>query len=190
VATAARQEGLKRVPADEESWIARGVARVADDPRGALDDFRAAVKLNPRSLAGLHNQAHVLSEHLRQPRAAVAILDQVLRLHPDLVAAWAGRGVLRARLGLRAEAHRDALQALAREGDAGETLFQVAGIYALTSRSQASDRDEAFRLLGRALQTGYGFDLLESDADLAPLRKEARFRNLVRAARTLKEAAR
>src|SRR5205807_2469570 len=59
-----RAEALAGTPADEEDWIARGVARVTADTDGALADFAQAVKLNPRSLAGWQNQAHVLSERL------------------------------------------------------------------------------------------------------------------------------
>src|SRR5438128_651047 len=47
-AEADRAEGLRRDPTDELSWIARGVARIAAEPAGAISDFDAALKLNPR----------------------------------------------------------------------------------------------------------------------------------------------
>ena len=57
-----RAEGLRRVPADAESWVARGLARLPGDPAGALADFEEALKLDPRSRSALQNKAAVLSE--------------------------------------------------------------------------------------------------------------------------------
>src|SRR5207245_1605920 len=56
-----REEGMRREPVDELSWVARGVARVKEggDPEGALTDFDRALKLNPTSLPALLNKAHV-----------------------------------------------------------------------------------------------------------------------------------
>jgi tetratricopeptide (TPR) repeat protein len=184
-----RREALRRTPTDEEGWVARGVARVADDTEGALADFARAVKLNPRSLAGWQNRAHLLSERLGRTREGIAALDAVLRLNPARVPALGGRGVLWARLGERARAHRDAREALKLAGDDPATLFQVAGIYALTSRGSPGDRTEAIRLLARALKGGFGHHLLKSDTDLDALRKDPRFRGLERAAQTLCDEA-
>jgi serine/threonine protein kinase/Flp pilus assembly protein TadD len=181
-----REEGLRREPADEEGWVARGIARLPGDAPGALADFRRAVQVNPRSLAGLHNQAHVLSEYLGRTGDALKVLDRVLELYPDLVPAYGGRGVLRARLGERAGALADARAALQRDSGS-ETLYQVACIYALTSRQETKDRPEALRLLTQALQPGYGLDLLETDSDLEPLRTDPQFRELLKAARTLRK---
>jgi serine/threonine protein kinase/Tfp pilus assembly protein PilF len=185
-----REQALAQTPADEEGWIARGVARVTADPAGALADFRQAEKLEPRSLAGLQNQAHVLAEHLGKTAEAVAVLDRALRWHPDLAPAWAGRGVLYARLGQRHAALRDAREALARDPDGPATQFQVAGIYALTARQAPGNRDEAIRLLAKALGRGYGLDLLERDPDLVPLRGDPGFRELAGAVRALRRLAR
>ncbi len=181
-----REEGLRREPTDEEGWIARGIARLPDDPPGALADFEQAVRVNPRSLAGLHNQAHVLSEFLGRPADAVKKLDRVLQLYPDLVSAYGGRGVLRARQGDRTGARADAQEACQRDTSA-ETLYQVAGIYALTSQQEPADRPEALRLLAQALLGGYGWDLLETDSDLAPLRKDPQLRELIKTARQLRK---
>jgi hypothetical protein len=94
----------------------------------------------------------------------------------------AGRGVLLARIGKRDEAHRDARDALLRDTKA-PNLYQVAGIYALTAGSHPEDRREAFALLWSALKTGFGLDLVESDRDLDPVRKDPEFQRLVRSAR-------
>ena len=69
------------------------------------------------------------------------------------------------------------------------TLYQVAGIYALTSRQEPEDRREAFRLLAAALREGTGLDLIDRDRDLDPIRKQPEFRSLVEAARALRAGA-
>jgi eukaryotic-like serine/threonine-protein kinase len=176
-------EGLRRVPTDEKSWIARGIARMSTDMAGALADFRKAAELNPRSLAALQDQAHVLME-LGRNQEALALLDQVIKLYPDFVPARADRGVARARLGQREAAHEDADDALNR--DYGPTTqYQVACIYALTSRQDADDCSDALHHLSSALRKGFGVDLLDQDQDLDPIRKHPEFQRLVGAVRAL-----
>src|SRR5262249_51988328 len=41
-----REEGLRHTPADPQSWVARGIARLGGDPKGALADFDEALKLD------------------------------------------------------------------------------------------------------------------------------------------------
>jgi serine/threonine protein kinase/tetratricopeptide (TPR) repeat protein len=173
-----RAEGLKHTPEDDAGWIARGLARVGADPQGALKDFAEAAKLNPRSRHALQNQAAVLSEQLNRPREAIKLLDQLAKLYPDLVPTYSARGVLYARLGERGPAHEDARRALTRDAANGEVLYQVANVYALTSREEPGDRTEALRLLAQALAKGYGYDVLETDRDMDPLREDPRFADL------------
>jgi serine/threonine protein kinase/tetratricopeptide (TPR) repeat protein len=181
-AAADREELLRREPADELSWIARGIARLDADPPGALADFEEALRLNPRSLAALEDKAHVLAERMGQTKEAVTVLDEVLALYPDRVQALASRGVLLARLGRRDMARADARDAL-RLDNRPATLYQVAGVYALTSKAHPEDLAEAFRLLDAALRQGYGFDLVATDPDLKPIRDLPEFRRLVEEAR-------
>jgi serine/threonine protein kinase/Flp pilus assembly protein TadD len=183
------EEGLRLTPADEENWIIRGIYREPGNPRGALDDFAKAVEVNPRSLIGLANQAYILAERLHRTKDAVALLDHLLELYPDYMPGYGDRGIYLARLGKRAEALEDAQEALRRD-HSGETLFQVAGIYALTSRTEPDDRFIALQLLTEALRKGYGFDLLVTDHDLDPLRNEPEFRELVRATQPLRDLSR
>jgi hypothetical protein len=58
-------------------------------------------------------------------------------------------------------------------------LYQVAGIFALTSRTHPADQDEAMRLLTSALRQGYGRDMIATDEDFAPLRSTARWQRLL-----------
>src|SRR5262249_54106026 len=153
-------------------------ARAPQDPEGALTDFEKALELNPRSRAALQDQASVLSENLGRANDSVPVFDRLVELYPDYVLARAGRGVVLARLGRREAALRAAEAALARDSKPGPR-YQVAGIYALTSRSNPADRGEAFRLLSSALRGDYGFDLLDQDKDLDPIRAQPEFHRLV-----------
>ncbi len=153
------------------------------EPRAALDDFDQALKLNSRSLSALQNKAHILSKMGRNEEAIKA-LDKLVACYPDFVLARAGRGVLLARLGKRETAHKDALECLARDNKP-LTYYQLAGIYALTSKTNRDDRQQAFRLLSLSLQKGVGFDLLETDRDLDPIRSCPEFKKLVDAARAI-----
>jgi tetratricopeptide (TPR) repeat protein len=179
-------EGLRHEPVDEHGWLARGIARLAADPRGALEDFEKALEVNPRSLVALQNKAYLLGRTGRTEEAA-GTLDQAVALYPDYVPARAGRGVYRARLGKRADALADAREAVLRDTTPAN-LYQVAGIYALTSREKPEDGLEAFRLLAAALRGGFGFDLLEADRDLDPIRTAPEFERLVEAARAVRAA--
>jgi eukaryotic-like serine/threonine-protein kinase len=179
------ESGMSFTPTDEPSWIARGLARAATAPQAALDDFQEALKLNPRSLAALQNTASLLSDQPDRVGEAVAVLDRALATFPDYVPARSGRGVLLARLGRREEALRDAEESLRRD-TSPPILYQVAGIYARTSPRHPDDALHAIRLLASALRSGFGWDQLEDDRDLDPIRDSREFLELVRAARSLK----
>ncbi len=66
------------------------------------------------------------------------------------------------------------------------TVYQVAGIYALTSATDVADRADALRLLASALGKGYGLDLIDRDHDLDPIRNDTEFKRIVAAAKALK----
>jgi serine/threonine protein kinase/Tfp pilus assembly protein PilF len=183
-AEADRAEGLRREPADERSWIARGLAWLRLQPEQALADFEQALALNPRSRAALRNKAHVCAGHLRRPEDAVAALDLVIKHYPDFATGRAERGVMHARLGRRSAALEDAREALARDGSPA-LRYQVACIYALTARTNAEDRAPALALLREALRRGYGGTLLAADGDLDPLRTLPEFKRLSEAAAVL-----
>jgi tetratricopeptide (TPR) repeat protein len=150
-----------------------------------LADFVRAVEIQPRSLPGWRNRASVLAGLRGKTPEAVAALDRVNRLVPDHAPTLASRGILNARLGKDAAALEDARSALALAKGAPATLFQVAGIYALCSRHDVRHRERGIRLLAAALRGGYGHSRIATEADLKPLRGDARFTALVAAARTL-----
>ncbi len=179
-----RAEGMRREPTDEDGWIARGLAFLPTDPKEALHSFEKALEANPRSLAALQNKAHVLGKYFKRTEEAITALDKAVELYPDDCRPRAGRGVYLGRLGKRAAAIKDAEQSLLLD-TSPSNLYQVAGIYALTSRQEAADRHESMRLLSSALKSGFGFDYLEIDRDLDPIRDTPAFRRIVDAARAL-----
>ena len=65
----------------------------------------------------------------------------------------------------------------------------MAGIFALTSREEPNDRSQALLYLAAALRKGFGFEMLEQDEDLDPIRDRPEFRQLVLATKTLQSAA-
>jgi serine/threonine protein kinase/Flp pilus assembly protein TadD len=184
-ARADREAGFRLTPTDELSWIARAENRLGDDPKGALADTEAALKLNPLSVFGLQLKAHILAERMNRPADAIKVLDRAVEAYPDYVPARAGRGVLLARTGKRDEAIRDAKDALLSDTRA-PNLYQVGCIYALTARTHPEDRTEALRLLWGGLKTGFGLDIVDSDPDLDPIRDDPEFRRMVARAKSLR----
>jgi hypothetical protein len=184
-----REAALRLPPVEERDWIARGRHHLRHDPQAALADFTEAVRLEPDSLEGVLEQARVLADHLNQPHQALANLDRLLYVRPHLTRARMQRALLHGRLGQRLQAHGDARVILARNPASGQNLLLAARVYALTSRTHPADRDEAFRLLARALQIGHGHEQMAADPDLAPLRSDPRFPSLVTAVCTLRECA-
>jgi tetratricopeptide (TPR) repeat protein len=175
---------LQSVPNDEYDWIARGLAKREEDPKGALADFDKALALNPRSFEGLQNKAALLSDKFGKDADALEVLDEAVRLYPDSVLAHGGRGILLARQGKRDPALADAREALVLD-PSPLTLYQVAGIFALTSKLNADDRVQALHLLSSALRAGTGLEWVDDDHDLDPLREDAEFKRIVTAARAL-----
>jgi serine/threonine protein kinase/tetratricopeptide (TPR) repeat protein len=186
-AAADRALGLKCEPTDDQSWVARGLARLANhQPNEALSDFDQALALNPRCLAALEDRAAVLADLPGRTAEAVQALDRAIELYPEHAQARAGRGVLLARLGKYEEALRDAREAERLDAEPAN-LYRVAGIYALASREKGVYRREAFRLLAAALRAGYGFEYLNGDPELASLRALPEFKRLVAAALLLRQ---
>jgi serine/threonine protein kinase/Tfp pilus assembly protein PilF len=195
-AAADRALGLRQMPNDELSWIFRGLVRLKDDPSGALNDFDAALAINPRSKFAFENKAYVLAERLGRVEEAIQVYDTALEHHPDDVKAVGPRGVYHARRGRRDAALADARAALALADqlvtpqEQAFTNYQVAGIYALCSRQQPEDRQQALRLLALALRKDASWlRVLPSDHDFDPIRDRPEFGELVRAISAVEQAA-
>jgi serine/threonine protein kinase/Tfp pilus assembly protein PilF len=174
--------GLAAQPKGEDGWVARGMARLAADPVGALGDYGQALKLAPGYLPALQNSAAVLGELPGRTEEAIKMLDRALEICPGFVPARAGRAVLLARAGRRDAALADARESLSHDPQP-VTIYQAACAYALVSREHSDDRREALRLLATALAKGFGREYVASDHDLDPLRGEADFDRVIERAR-------
>ena len=144
--------GFRSTPTDELSWVGPGRdPRSATTRRRALADVEEALKLNPASVYG------AATEGAHPGRAAGPaggrgrpVLDRAVELYPDYAPARAGRGV---RAGPRAASTTRPARTRGRRCSATRrppNLYQVACIYALTSKDDPDDRAEAFRLLSVA----------------------------------------
>jgi len=174
-----RREGLQREPRDELSLIARGVARLDSEPEDALKDFRAALRLNRTSRPALQNVAHVLSERLGRTKEALDALDQLVDLNQSDASTVISRGVLLARLGKRREALADVATA---HKTSSEPMihYQTGCVYALTSKTEPSDADQAVGYVAQALKQQPSLvTTAMGDRDLLPLRDHGKFRELV-----------
>jgi tetratricopeptide (TPR) repeat protein len=180
-ADADRRTALEIAPRDANDWVARGVSRLASSPKEALNDFKAALRLRPDDTNAIENAAHVYAERLGEPVPAIELLTRLISIRPNSPSAVASRGVLRARLGRTESAAADAHAAAALSPGAREKL-QIAGIHALLSDKLDRDqhRENALIWLARALRTDVGLaPLARGDSDLASLRNDRRFSQLV-----------
>ena len=177
-------EGMKQEPTDDLGWSSRGTARISTDPEGAVKDFDAALALNPRALAAMQNRASALSK-LGRHQEAIQTFNKLLELYPDYVPGRIGRGVQHAREGNWQAAVTDAQDALRRDPSPA-TTYQAANIHALLYRSRPEHKADAIRMLTAALRAGFGFDFVETDKDLDPIRDTAEFKRVLEAVRSLK----
>jgi serine/threonine protein kinase/Flp pilus assembly protein TadD len=179
---------LAAAPQDDEDWMTLGFAKIPTDPKAALADFDKALELNPRSFKALQNKGALLSQIMHRDNDSLAVMNDAVRLFPDSALTRGGRGVLLARMGKRAEAIADAEEALLQDNEPS-TLYQVACIYALTSKTEKVDQVKAMTLLTAAIRTGFGLEGIDTDTDLDPIRQSPEFVNAVRAARALASGA-
>ncbi len=109
------------------------------DAQGALADFEAAINLDPQLRNAYENAAHVLSERLDQPQAAIDRLSEVLQIDPEYALAWSSRAVLLARQGEFSAAEKDVEHAL-RIDRSAMICYQCASALALQEAArQAND---------------------------------------------------
>ena len=183
------EEGLRRTPKDDRSWVARGLARLPDQPDLARADILEAMKLNPTSHDGYRNLSMVLSEYLKQPDESARVITEALIHHPEDAYLWAGRAVLHARAGRRDKAIQDAMEARKLSSDP-LLMYMVACVYSLTSTLSESDQVDALKSLAESLRKDATLlSVAASDPDLAAIRALPQFTEVIRAARTLARPA-
>ncbi|MFK7817544.1 MAG: tetratricopeptide repeat protein, partial [Planctomycetaceae bacterium] len=185
-ATADRQLGLTTIPSDEKSWVSRGLAVMRQDPKKALSDFREAIALNPLSVNGWRNVAHVLSERLSDSQGAIEALNKIIESGFDDAGAFAGRAVLYARDGRENEAVEDIGKALSLDSEP-MTKYQAACVYALLSKEKPSHRKRSVSLLAASIPQlpRVLLQLAPRDPDLANVRNDENYRQLMESSRQL-----
>jgi eukaryotic-like serine/threonine-protein kinase len=188
-AAAAYEKFLQLQPTDEDSLVERGIAMLQEGRLDeALQDFDAALVLNPRSVNAWQTRAHVFSEKKQELKPAIESLNKVVEIEQNNPEKLATRGVLLARSGDRSAAQRDA-QAALQLSQSGDTLYRVAGIYALTSQQEPADKKRAIGLLSASFlrDPGTVMKYLEIDPDLQPLKAEPEFAEIQKAIARLQE---
>jgi len=186
-AVLARDAGLKLTPDDDRSWVARGLARLPENPELAAQEIRKAFERNPSSHDAYRNLSMVLSEYLKKPEEALKVLDEAIQFHPQDEFLWAGRGVLHARRGDSKRAVADGQQALTLSSDPF-LLYMVACIYSLSSRADPQEQFqvEALKLVAQSLRKDASLATsMQSDPDLKDLHSNSRFQQLLAAAGVL-----
>lgn len=187
-AAADRAAGLRLTPRDELSFVARGLARLNENPGAALADFQDALRLNPASRSALQNISVVYGEKMDRPELAIDALQRLVAAAPTDASAVASRGVYHARAGHRDAATLDAAAALKLDGEP-MTHYRVGCIYAITSRSEPADALLAVDAIAEALKKAPALSsLAASDSDLEPIRQNARFQTLLATAKQLQTA--
>lgn len=163
-----REKGIGMAPTSVEGWIQRALARRKVDPEGALADLKAAQAMNPQSRKALQNEAAILSMRNRD-EDAVDVLTKLIELSPTNATNVLGRGLLRARLGDRDGALADAERAR-RHVISATHQFQLARLFAQTSRFADTDQERAVGHLRRALKLRPGLVAVAlADHDLRPI---------------------
>lgn len=183
-AAADREASDRAVLNTEEGFIARGWSRIDRDPAAAAADFRKAIDMNSRSIVALHNLAHIYTDKLKDNAMALIFFNQLVEIYPEYAPAAAGRAVVFARLGQRDEARKEIERARLLSAEA-EIVYQAASVYSLTAENE-KDQSKAVALLRESFQKGY-VDLkkMANDADLNPIRGNAEFEQISRAAATI-----
>jgi tetratricopeptide (TPR) repeat protein len=162
-------------------------------PTLAREHFHAVLQADPLNSQALYGQgmliveeAQTLSKEEKRVReeAALTYFQRAVNVAPQFADARRARATLLARLGMLEEATRDVNWCLERDAREGANLYTAACVAALAvpagdAPATRMARREALDFLQRALKSGYGFEQLQNDPDLASLRDDPEFQQLV-----------
>jgi tetratricopeptide (TPR) repeat protein len=181
--------GLALPPTDEASWAARGFAKVESDPRGAVEDFAQAIRLNPDSATALESSAAIYYDKLGQPQQALECMNQLVEADPGNARHLANRGILYARTGNLQAALAD-VQAALKSSQSADTFYRAAGLFSQLSSAKEEFAAQAVQLLRTAAFKDPSLVLKylnAGDSDLEPLKESDDFQALVDHIRALQE---
>jgi eukaryotic-like serine/threonine-protein kinase len=176
-------------PTTSLAFLMRGVAKRYDsDYEGALQDFVSAESLNPRSIQALQNQAHILAERLNRNEDALQALDRYLAICPEDVHIQISRAVLLARIG-KVEAALEQCDSALKARQLPADLYRAACVHALLSDDRPESLTLAIKYLALAMMRGEGYNYIETDTDLDPIRGNPKFKQLLNASRWIRSMA-
>jgi len=175
------------VPKCETDFVCRGRARIdMKEYKAAIEDFKAAIELNRRSLVAYRNLIHVLADRLHDPEAALPVAARLTTAYPEYAFGRMVKARILARLGKRIDAQDETEAAVRLAPKDADVLYHAACVYALTSVIDGGDKSKAVGFLERAIQAGYPIaKLIDRDNDLDAIRGTKRFREIVDAAASL-----
>ncbi|MCA9167986.1 MAG: protein kinase, partial [Planctomycetales bacterium] len=174
-----RATALKMTPRDARNWVELGLAQLPADPAAAQQAFERARELDPSSWEAARNLALVHAEIQHEPTQAIAILDQLIGTAGARCADYVSRAVLRARLGERDMALADAAQA-GKLSPTDKEVFQLACVYALTSKQVPDDIVTAVALIDEALTRNPAWlNIARRDPDLKALQGSPDFQQVL-----------
>ncbi|MCY2962928.1 MAG: protein kinase, partial [Planctomycetota bacterium] len=180
------RKGLESRPVDAMSYAVRGDKWAGLDPQAALADFREALKLDPRCFDAARNAAYVLDVKMKDPRAAVVVLDDMLQKTSRDPLAWSGRAVLHARLGDVEQARTDIAVALRLAPERGWVQYHAACVEMLIPDGNT---EVALAMLAKAFaKEPKAIEAATDDPDLGTLVETAGFKAILAAAQTLSAA--
>jgi serine/threonine protein kinase/lipoprotein NlpI len=142
-------------------------------PARAHAAFTQVLDREPRNTQALYGLGMLAARTDRRSPEAVALFGRALKIAPGFVEARRGRANVLAHRG-DWKAHEDIALCLAAD-PGGVTLYAGACVYALLAERSGDARrvrwcqEQALRLLGLALERGYGADRAADDEDLATL---------------------
>ncbi len=191
---------LTRGKPSAELYELRALAKQAlGDYQGAIEDDTLAIALRPGDAPLLATRGELLLI-TDAPRSALRDFEQSIRLDPDSVDAYLGRGLARATLGQHRDAVSDASRAIRLGEPTDRRLYKAAQVYARAAIAATAEakktgqdavglvfryQDQAVELLRQAIKQLpaaqrpiFMRDVVQKDPTMAPLRHRLRSREL------------
>jgi len=162
-------------------------------PKESRKAFIKILDKDQRNPMALYGYAMLLARQSRQSEEALTLFSLALQVDPSFVSAREGRANVLAHRGDWIGASQE-IDLCVKLQATGPTLYQAACVYALMAgkapeKIRASLANRALDLLREAFDRGYGQALAADDPDLASLRKDERFRQLLNQASRPKDRA-
>ncbi|MCA9167475.1 MAG: tetratricopeptide repeat protein, partial [Planctomycetales bacterium] len=161
---------MQRDAVDDEGWFQRGTLKMDAAPEEAAEDFRRALRCNPRNSKAMRNLVAVLADHLNRLDDAIQLQLEFVRIAPDNLLARASLALLYARAGQR-ELAIEHINAVAENEPHPEIYYQAACCWASLLPSVEGDQENALKWFRAAVSLNPKLiQRADSDPDLASIR--------------------